>query len=178
MPEEDEMADNEREIHISDEQVLARLVTGDQFADGGCTECGLRGGLFSLRGRYSVLCPWCAKQRMDSLDLELGGLPEDIEQLRREVVSEAHMQMRLKAQSLPVAWESVWRCDQCGDRMHRFEVRLIPAGEEAAQPGASGAHEKVCYACLLVRLAKGGIRGWPWEGSDPSLPANPEGLVP
>ena len=166
-------------IKLSDKKVFEELATGDQFADGGCTECGLRGGLFSLRGRYSVLCPWCAKQRIDSLDLELGGLPEDIEQLRREVVSEAHMQLRLKAQSLPVAWESVWRCDQCGDRMHRFEVRLIPAGEEAAQPGASGAHEKVCYACFLVRrAAKGGISGWPWEGSDPSLPANPEGLVP
>ena len=61
------MADNEREIHISDEQVLARLASGDQFYSNTCYECGHKGALFVVRTMYVGVCPKCVQQRIDDL---------------------------------------------------------------------------------------------------------------
>ena len=73
------MDDNERGIHISDEQVLARLVTGDQFYSNTCYECGHKGALFVVRTMYVGVCPKCVQKRIDALEQDLGGLPEDIQ---------------------------------------------------------------------------------------------------
>jgi hypothetical protein len=135
-------------IKLSDQDVFVHIVAGDRFFSGTCYRCTLKGGLFVVRGRHVALCARCVLDRIDRMDLELGGLPDDIEKLRGEANREVKYQRWREKMSLSVHWNYLWKCHRCKHLMQRYEVRLIPAEEEGPVT-----HDKICYACYLVYLA-------------------------
>ena len=138
-------------IELSDEQVFEHVVGRDRHFGGMCYDCTFRVGLFVVRGRQVSLCPECVQARINQIDLELGGLPEDIEALRKDAIQEVRYQRWREKMALSVDWNYLWKCHQCKHLMQRFEVRLIPAEEEGPVT-----HNKICYACYLVYVAGGG----------------------
>jgi hypothetical protein len=136
-------------IQISDEYVFQHIVAGDLHFGGMCYECTSGVGLFVVRGKHVSLCPWCILHRIDQVNQKLGGLPEDIETLRREAIQEVGYQRWKERMALSVDWNYLWKCHRCKHLMQRYEVRFIPAEE-----GASVTHHKVCYACYLIYCAE------------------------
>ena len=132
-------------FELSDENVFHHIVAWHLLPEGRCTACGFLRGLYRVRGQYFRLCPRCVQLRINVADLQLGGLPPDIGVLRQEAIQE-RMQWRRKVESVLVDRSHVWTCHRCGDRMTRFEARLIPSQEESEAED----HHKVCYACFLL----------------------------
>jgi len=133
-------------IELSDEQVFDHIVARHLLPEGRCQECGCLRGLFLVRGQYFRLCPRCVQIRITLADLQLGGIPPDIEALRQEAIQEMRMQWRRKVESVLVDRSHVWTCHRCGDRMTRFEARLIPSKDESEAED----HQKLCYAGFPV----------------------------
>jgi hypothetical protein len=140
-------------IEISDEYVFHHIAARDSHFGGMCYECTSRVGLFVVRGKHVPLCPQCVQDRINSIDLELGGIPEDIETLRGEAIQEVGHQRWREKMALSVDWNYLWRCHRCKHLMQRYEIRFVPAEE-----GASVTHHKICYACYLVFCAEN--PGW------------------
>ena len=136
-------------IELTDRFVFEYLSTRDRFFCGFCSECAFKGGLFVVRGRYVSLCSQCVLERIKKVELEFGGLPDDIETLRKEAIEEVEYQRRREMMTLSVDWNYLWKCRRCKHLMQRYEVRFIPAEE-----GAPVTHHKVCYACYLVYCAE------------------------
>jgi len=132
-------------IELTDRFVFEYLSTRDRFFGGMCYECTLRRGLFVVRGRHVTLCARCVQDRINQVELEFGGLPEDIEALRKDAIQEVRYQLRREKMALSVDWNYLWKCHRCKHLMQKFEVRFIPAEE-----GASVTHHKICYPCYLV----------------------------
>ena len=152
-------------IELTDRFVFEYFSTRDRFFGGMCYECTLQGGLFVVRGRQVTLCARCVQDRISQVELEFGGLPEDIEALRKDAIQEVEYQRRQEEMALSVDWNYLWKCHRCKHLMQRFEVRLIPAEE-----GAPVTHHKVCYACYLVYCAENPSR-------DPRRPGGSSGLT-
>jgi hypothetical protein len=136
-------------IELSDEYVFQQVVASDHHFGGKCYECTSGVGLFVVRGRHVSLCPQCVQDRINRVDLELGGLPEDVETLRKEAIQEVGYQRWREKMALSVDWNYLWKCHRCKHLMQRYEIRFIPAEE-----GAPVTHHKVCYACYLVYCAE------------------------
>jgi hypothetical protein len=161
-------------IELSNTFVFRHIVGRDRFFCGMCYECAFNAGLFVLRSRYVSLCARCVLDRINKVDLELGGLPEDIETLRREAIQEVHYQQRQEQMALSVDWNYLWRCHRCKHLMQRYEVRLMPAEE-----GAPVTHHKICYACYLVYCEEEKTRTGtsPLERAAQRKPGDPGGLT-
>ena len=135
-------------IELSDEQVFDQIVARDRHFGRMCYECTFRVGLFVVRGRHVSLCPECVQARINRIDLELGGLPEDIEGLRKDAIQEVRYQLWRAKMALSVDWNYLWKCHHCKHLMQRFEVRFVAAEDEGPVT-----HNKICYACYVVYLA-------------------------
>jgi hypothetical protein len=161
-------------IQLSDEYVLQQVVARDRHFGGMCYECTFKVGLFVVRGKHVSLCPRCVLDRIHRVDLELGGLPEDIETLSREAFQEMAYQRWREKMALSVDWDYLWKCHRCKHLMQRYEIRFIPAGE-----GASVTHHKICYACYLVYCEEEKSRTGtsPLERAAKRRPGDPGGLT-
>lgn len=130
---------------LSHQEIHQRLVVGDRFFGRFCYRCTMRGAAFVLREQMIRVCPGCVQERIALLDLELGGLPPDLEVFRKEAVEEVMRQQRMEKLALSVDWNYVWKCHRCGHLARKFEIRFIPA-----EPGGPFTHHRVCYCCYLV----------------------------
>ena len=156
---------------LADQEVRDRLSKGDRFFSHFCYRCTLRGAAFVLREKMVRVCPECVQERIALLDLELGGLPPDLEVFRKEAVEEVRRQQRVEKLALSVDWNYVWKCHRCGHLARKFEIRLIPA-----EPGGRFTHHRVCYCCYLVWREEQGERRVPaFDESNPSGPGKSYG---
>jgi len=154
---------------LGDQNVLRDLGAGYRLFGKNCFTCTFIGGLFAVQGQSVEVCPCYVQARIDRIDLELGGLPGDIETLCREAIQEARYQRWREKMALSVDWNYLWKCHRCKHLMQRFEVRLIPAEEKAPVT-----HHKICYACYLVYCAEEKSRTGthPWrrpQGADRAI---------
>ena len=161
------MADKEKEFHISDEQVLARLAHGDKFYSHTCYECGHKAALFVLRSKYVGVCPKCVQERIDALERELGGLPKDIEYFRGETTGYAEYQEEKENQPLTVDWDFGNLCHNCGRFTLKEDLRYpqLNPGDMVRYP-----HCGTCYAIVSGEKWSEGVSQWEggsnWEEGD------------
>jgi len=143
----------------SDREILARLIPGDDFFSHRCYRCLHRAAAFYLRGKPVSVCPECVQERIASLDLELGGLPEDIEVFRWEAEREVAFQDRKEEEALTVDWNYLLKCHRCGHLAEWYEVRFPRADPD------TGTCPPYCYACTLVCWEEDRCRGENHAGS-------------
>lgn len=78
------------------------------------------------------------------LELELGGLPDDIEIFRQEAEREVAFQDRKEDEALSVDWNYLAKCHRCGHLVETYEIRY-----PRPLPGTNQ-YPPYCYACTLV----------------------------
>ena len=103
------------EVTPVDPRIFEWIVSGDEFVDRTCVQCGLHAALFVSAGRFVSLCPSCVARRIESLRTRTGpGEPAWITVLYREACKEAAFQAWKREGLYHVVFDDIWKCGRCG----------------------------------------------------------------